>query len=65
MVARYGVEDRGGWDLREKVEKLGSPVLKAWWRIDRGKGKFGSIFKEKLKILVGKGDRTLFGHTSG
>lgn len=58
-MARYKIEDIGGWRLGDKVEE-GSPAVRAWWRISNGKGKVGSIFKEKLRMLVRKGDKTLF-----
>lgn len=45
---------------RDKVEKKESSLIKAWWRIDRGNGKVGRVYKEKLRILVGRGDRTSF-----
>lgn len=60
LLARYGVEDENEWILLEEVERKGSQVLKAWWRIGSGTGKVGGLFKEMLRILVGKGDMTFF-----
>lgn len=60
MIARYGAENIGEWGLRENVEKFGSLLIKAWWRIGQGKGRVGSAFKENLRILMGRGNNTLF-----
>lgn len=59
LVARYGVEDIDEWDLGENVEKYGLLLIKSWWRIGRGKGRVGSILKGKLRLLVGRRDKTL------
>lgn len=59
-MARYGAENKGDWSLSDNVERSGSSLLKAWWQIGKGKGKVGILFKEKQRILVGKGERTYF-----
>lgn len=60
LVARYCVEDVGGWSLGSKVKKESSPVVNVRWRIGKGHKKKEDLFKKNLRMLVGKGDKTLF-----
>lgn len=65
LTARYALGDGGGWMLGEQVERIGSHVVKVWWRIGRGVGPVGRTFQENLRLLVGNGDRASFGRICG
>lgn len=60
LKAKYGTLNANGWNLGDEVEKSGSHVLKAWWRISQGRSEVGNQFREHLRLLVGKGNRTFF-----
>lgn len=60
FTARHGTENDNGLGLGEGAEKSGPGLLRAWWRVCQGRMVVGSLYKEKLRILVGKGNRTQF-----
>lgn len=35
LTAKYGLGDRGDWVLGDNLERIGSELVKAWWRIGR------------------------------
>lgn len=61
LTAKYHTSDVNGWSLGEEVNKSGSTVLKTWWRIYQGRSKVGNFFRSSLRLIVGKGNQTLFG----
>lgn len=65
LSARFGLEGVGGWFLDKKVKNLGSSVINAWWKLGFGMGLIGSLFRQNLRFLIGKGDRTLSGKIYG
>lgn len=59
LTARYRIKDSSGWALGENVEKFGSPVVRAWWNLSRGGTLVGNLYRDKIRLLVGRGDKTL------
>lgn len=58
LMGKYGASNVNGWSLGEEVDKSGSQVLKAWWRLCQGRSEVGDFFRSRLRLLVGKGNRT-------
>lgn len=56
----YGVVGAGGWYLGDKVESFCSSVVKAWWKLGPGEGLVDSLFRQNIRFLLGKGDKTFF-----
>lgn len=60
LSAKYGTADVNGWSLGVEVDKSGSRIFRAWWRLCEGRSEVGRLFRGKLRILVGKGNPTFF-----
>lgn len=60
LVSRYGLQNEGGWNLDNRAATEGSSVIKSIIKLGSGEGKIGATFLRGLRILVGRGDKTLF-----
>lgn len=60
LKAKYGTSSVNEWSLGEEMDRSGSQTLRAWWRICQDRSQVGVLFRNHLRLLVGKGNRTFF-----
>lgn len=60
LVARYRENDICGWRSEYRAAREGSSVMRTIARLGNGEGRIRTVFKDGLRLLVGKGNKISF-----